>query len=184
MSPILVRQDSPTSTEVGEWSVPDHATFIQRVLDRAHDRRMQAPFLIAAPLSEDLAAMLSIPSLAGSTGAMILYDDGTTRFVPAPAGALIVSGSGRTESDTETARVEICRQWLERVDRCHVELRLYAAPTNDAVARWRAAEDAQDAALAAAVADATPANIAALAAATDARHAAYIQLPPYPNAGL
>lgn len=142
---------------------------------------MQAPFIVAAALSEDVAQILGIPSLTGAVGAMVLYDDGATRFVPAPAGSLIVSGSGRIEDDELNNRVEICRQWLERAERCQVELRIYAPATDDALGRWQAAEDEQAAALAAVIARDTPKARKRLAKAADARHKAFIELPPFPH---
>lgn len=179
MSPILIRQSFPHPSEAGEWSTPDEPTFIARVLEKAEARRMQAPFLVAAPLGEDLAHMIGIPALSGRSGAMVLLDDGTTQFVEAEAGTLIESGTGRTLADELRNRVDLCRAWLERAERCTVEISVVESPTRAALEAWRKAEDAQAAALAAVVAKRTPTNLKRLAKAADARHKAYAALPAF-----
>lgn len=181
MAPLLIRQISQSSGDPTEWAAADEEAFVARILERAQERRMQAPFLVAAELSDDVAQLIGIPSLAGVSGAMVLHDDGVTRFVAAAAGALITSGSGRVDEDNLTRRVEICRAWLSRVEGCDVEVTNYEAPTDAAIRTWAEAEDAQAAALAAYAAERTPSNLERLAAATNARHRAYAALPPFAN---
>ncbi|MGC4174319.1 hypothetical protein [Demequina sp.] len=181
MAPLQVLINSREDSNDTEWSVPDHAGFVTRVCAIADDRRAQHPFVEPHVFSDDDAIASGIPQLTGRSGAFIWFDDGSMRFVEAPAGKIIVSGSGRVDDDTLDNRVDVCRQWLETRDRCYVVITMQEAPSDAAVARWRQAEDAQEAALAAAAADSSPENMRALADAVNARHLAYRELPPWPS---
>lgn len=178
MPPLLVRETRDTDNDLIEWTAPDGAAFIDRVLERAAEKRMQAPFLPASAIDADTAAIIGVPSLAGQSGAMILFNDGSTRFVGAQADRIIISGTGAVELDTEANRIEACRRWLSNVDARNVEIRHYRNPSSDLIDTWRAAKDEQDRALAACAEDPSPDNLERLAAATNIRHAAYIALPP------